>query len=219
MAELDVERIAAAALAVADERGAAGFTMRAVADALGVSPMALYHHVEDKAALAALVVEAALNERELPAPTGQSWQDGLYEMALWTRDLWLAHPAVTRIRNEHHVWWTPTMFAVAERWVNLWQQSGLDLDDALAAATMSSLAISGAVDAETAVAGVDLPDPPALKWTPGARALFTRTLDPAADFELLVRSVIDGLFTRLSLQAGERSGGVKRAAASARRRA
>jgi TetR/AcrR family tetracycline transcriptional repressor len=219
MADLDLERIAAAALAVADERGAEGFTMRAVADALGVSPMALYHHVEDKAALAALVVEAALNERELPAPTGQSWQDGLYEMALWTRDLWLTHPGVTRIRSEHHVWWTPTMFAVADRWVNLWQQSGLDLDDALAAATMSSLAISGAVDAETAVAATDLPDPPALKWTPAARALFTRKRDPAADFELLVRSVIDGLFARLSLQARERSGSVKRATASARRRA
>jgi AcrR family transcriptional regulator len=203
MADLDVERIAEAALAVADERGAAGFTMRAVADALGVSPMALYHHVDDKAALAALVVDAALNEHELPAPAGEDWRDGLYEMALWTRRMWRAHPALTRIRNEHHVWWTPSMYPVAERWVSLWQQSGLDLEKALTAAVTSSMAISGAVDAETALADSGLPDPSDLKWTPSARALYTSERDPAADFELLVRSVVDGLFARLSQQADE----------------
>jgi len=206
MAELDVERIAAAALAVADERGAAGFTMRAVADALGVSPMALYHHVEDKAALAALVVDAALNEHELPAPSSQSWQDGLYDMAVWTRDLWRAHPAVTRIRNEHHVYWTPSMYAVAERWVSLWQQSGLDFEDALTAAVTSSMAISGAVETETALAESGVPAASDLKWTPSARALYTRERDPAADFELLVRSVVDGLFARLSQPASRASG-------------
>ena len=45
MAELDVERIATAALAVADERGAAGFTMRALADAMrsrGISCLRLW---------------------------------------------------------------------------------------------------------------------------------------------------------------------------------
>jgi AcrR family transcriptional regulator len=202
MAELDAERIAVAALAVADQRGPAGFTMRGVADALGVSPMALYHHVEDKAALAALVVEAAMNDRELPAPTGQSWQDDIWTMARWMREMSLAHPAIARIRREYRIW-TPSTFAMAERWVNLWQQSGLDFDQAIVAATMSSLAIGGAVEAEVMFLDNGAPEPSALKWTPSARVMFTATRDPDADFELLVRSLVDGLHARLSRQADE----------------
>ena len=81
--ELDAARIAAAALAVADAQGAGGFTMRAVAEALGVTPMALYHHVEDKAALAALLVDAAIRQHPLPPPTGV-WRDDLWTIARWT---------------------------------------------------------------------------------------------------------------------------------------
>ena len=214
-ADLDVDRIASAALAVLDERGAKGFTMRAVADALDVSPMALYHHVQDKAALVALVVEAALNEHELPAPKGD-WQDDLYEMARWTREMSLAHPAVVRVRSEHRIWWTPTMYAVAERWVSLWQQSGLDLERALVAATTSSMAISGAVDVEMLLRESGTPDAAALKWTPGARALYTTRNDPVANFELLVRSVVDGLYERLSREAAEEAGGTRRTRRAAR---
>jgi hypothetical protein len=125
--------------------------------------------------------------------------------------MWLAHPAIIRIRSEQRVWWTPTMFSVAERWVNLWQQSGLDLERALVAAATSSTAISGAVDAETAFDDSGPPDPAALKWTPGARALYTTTRDRAAGYELLVRSVVDGLYARLSREAEEETGAGRRA--------
>src|SRR5256885_1374820 len=91
---LDPQRIAAAALAVLDERGPAAFTMRAVAEALGVSPMGLYHHVKDKAELAKLVVEAAMSEMPLPEPTNRTWRDDLVEMARWFRRSCTAHPAV-----------------------------------------------------------------------------------------------------------------------------
>ena len=42
-------------LAVVDEKGLSGFTIRAVADALSASPMALYYYVKNKAELARLV--------------------------------------------------------------------------------------------------------------------------------------------------------------------
>jgi len=43
--------ILAAALALLDEDGGAGFGMRALAARLGITPMSLYHHVSDRAGL------------------------------------------------------------------------------------------------------------------------------------------------------------------------
>ena len=45
------EDILAAALTLLDDGGGQGLTMRALAARLGVTPMSLYHHVEDRAAL------------------------------------------------------------------------------------------------------------------------------------------------------------------------
>ncbi|MER6241786.1 TetR/AcrR family transcriptional regulator [Streptomyces griseorubiginosus] len=45
------EEILDAALAIADERGLEAVSMRALAERVGVTPMALYRHVKDKAAL------------------------------------------------------------------------------------------------------------------------------------------------------------------------
>ncbi|WP_044453844.1 TetR/AcrR family transcriptional regulator [Pandoraea vervacti] len=45
------EMILHAALALLDERGGQGLGMRALASRLGVTPMSLYHHVEDHAGL------------------------------------------------------------------------------------------------------------------------------------------------------------------------
>jgi AcrR family transcriptional regulator len=194
--ELDRDRIAAAALRVADARGAAGFTMRAVAEELGVTPMALYHHVADKAALVALVVDAAVRERPMPAPTG-SWQDDLWEVARWMRDSLRAHPALIRLRSTYAVW-TPSILPLTERWMSVWQQSGLDLEDAVRAAQASSIAIIGAAEVEAGVTGVDLPDPDALALHPGARLLLTGEVDPDEQFELVVRSVVAGVHARLA---------------------
>ena len=43
--------ILAAALALLEEGGSKGLSMRALAARLGVTPMSLYHHVQDRAAL------------------------------------------------------------------------------------------------------------------------------------------------------------------------
>lgn len=193
--ELDRTRIAAAAVRIADELGVDGFTMRAVADELGVTAMALYHHVQDKADLVALVVDAVIAERELPAPTG-TWREDLWAVARWMRETALAHPAVGKLRQQHGVW-TPAIFPMTERWLSVWQQSGLSLDDALTAAVSSSLAITGMVAEEATFAELELPSQADLGMLPNARLVFTAKRDAAADFELLVRSLIDGLYERL----------------------
>jgi AcrR family transcriptional regulator len=193
--ELDAARIAAAALAVADARGPSGFTMRAVAQALGVTPMALYHHVEDKAALATLLVDAAIGQHPLPPPTGV-WREDLWTIARWTRDSRAAHPAVAHIRRAYRVW-TGASLEMTERWLGHWRESGLAPDQALIAATTSSLAIVGIVEEESVFRDLARPTDDALAELPNARQIFGASHDRDAEFELLVRALIDGLHARL----------------------
>jgi AcrR family transcriptional regulator len=196
LAELDAEAIAAAALQVSDEHGPAGLTMRAVAERLGVTPMALYHHVRDKAALVALMVNLAIRELELPAPTGD-WREDMVTMAHWMRDATHAHPALMHLRREHRVW-TPSILPMTERWAALWQQSGLGLEDAMLAAAVTSLAVIGSVESELIAPAMDRPTDGDLAMFPSARLMLTGRVDPEVAFELLVRSVIDGVHSRLS---------------------
>jgi AcrR family transcriptional regulator len=192
---LDKERIAAAALAVADERGVSGFTMRAVADALGVTPMALYHHVADKSELIELVVDAAISERPLPPGTG-NWQEDLWQLANWEREGARAHPTTSQLLRVSGAW-SSKMLHMEERWIGIWQQSGLPLREALMAATASSLAIFGYVDNELRLQDMARPDEAMLAWLPNTRSLFTADLDPDTEFELLVRGLIEGLHTQM----------------------
>jgi AcrR family transcriptional regulator len=144
MPRLDANVIAAAAWRVVDRGGLAAFTIRAVAEELGVSAMAIYHHVDDKAALARLMVEIGLSELPLAPPTGV-WHDDLCQMARWLRETRLHHPALPGLRRDFRVW-TPALLKISENWVKLWVQSGLELDKALTAARASSQAVVGMVD-------------------------------------------------------------------------
>src|SRR4029453_14519169 len=85
--------IVTASLAIADERGLAGLTMQAVAERLGVTPMALYRHVDDKADLLDSVVEALLTE--LPLPRAElPWGQRLRGLGQAARMLARRHPAI-----------------------------------------------------------------------------------------------------------------------------
>jgi AcrR family transcriptional regulator len=194
--ELDAELIAVTALAVVGKRGMAGFTMRAIANALRVTPMALYHHVRDKAHLAALIVDASICNHPLPASTGQ-WRDDLFAMAKWMRDHAEKDPVVAHIRREYQVW-TPAMLQMTERWLSLWQQSGLDLKRATLAATMSSMTIAGLVAEEAIFRNMKRPGSAVLNGLPNVRAMFGADHDRDAEFELVVRALNDGLHARLT---------------------
>ena len=195
MADLDADSIAAAALSIADKHGVDGFTMRAVADALDVTPMALYHHVQDKAALVTLIVDTVIRQHPLPSTTGV-WQDDLLAFAQWMRQGMLKHPVVAQLRRAYNVW-TPAMLQMTERWLGLWQQSALDLDDAVLAATTSSMAITGLVKEEMIFRTMKHPDEKTLAWLPNLRIMFKTHPDREAQFDLVVRSLIEGLHTRL----------------------
>src|SRR5579862_1394071 len=197
---LDRDRIATTALRLIDKSGMRGFTMRAMARALGVTPMALYHHVKNKAELAALTVNASVLARPLAPSTGD-WREDLWAMARWTREASLVHPAVQELRRAYRVY-TQDILGMAERWLSLWQQSGLDLDKAVIAATTSSLAIAGAVAEESLFRNMDLPDRKLTIHLPNARLLLESKYEPVVMFELAVRALIDGLHARLKRENG-----------------
>ena len=64
-------------------------------------------------------------------------------------------------------------------------------------AVTTSLAITGMVEGELLVRNMQRPDAAALTWVPNARLAFGRERDTDADFELVVRSMLDGVHARL----------------------
>lgn len=81
----------AAAIDLADAAGLAALTIRALATRLGAKPMALYHHVADKAAILDGVVDAVFAEIERPVP-GRPWRAELHRRACSAHAVLGRHP-------------------------------------------------------------------------------------------------------------------------------
>lgn len=90
-APLSRDRVFAEALALADEGGADALTIRAVAEHLGVTAMALYHHVRNKDEIVAGMLDLVMGEIELPA-FGGSWADEMARRATSARNVLRRHP-------------------------------------------------------------------------------------------------------------------------------
>ncbi|MAT34503.1 MAG: hypothetical protein CMK06_05100 [Ponticaulis sp.] len=196
LADLSVERITDEAFALVNEKGADAFTLRAVAQRLNVTPMALYHHVKDKAELAGIVADRAITTSPMPELT-DDWREDLYQMAMWVRNSANRFPQITHLRRSLRVW-TPTMMGVTERWLEIWMKSGLSEDDCVQASIMSSLAINGLVNEELMLKNGRLPDDEVLEKVPAAKRVFKSKPDLQDMFQQTVRTIIDGLYNRLS---------------------
>ena len=101
---LSRERIVDAAIEMLDRGGKSHFSMRKLAGAMGVDPMALYHHVPNRAALMHGAVDTVVGECELPEPNG-SWQEQVRAICHAFRQLGHRHPGVFLV------------FATFEDWV------------------------------------------------------------------------------------------------------
>jgi AcrR family transcriptional regulator len=82
---LSRERVLQAAVALADEAGLEAFSMRALAQELGVVPMALYKHVANKDELLDGMVDSVFAEIELP-PADVDWRSAMRRRAVSTRE-------------------------------------------------------------------------------------------------------------------------------------
>ena len=94
---LTVDRVVSAAIAVADTDPAAGVAMRAVADRLGVTAMALYGYVPSKNALVSLAYDAIHAEMPDQATRQGDWRE---RIIAWAKDLvglYVRHPWALRV--------------------------------------------------------------------------------------------------------------------------
>lgn len=126
---LSRERILATALQLADRDGVEKLTMRRLANALGVDPMALYRHLPDKAALIGGMVELVLGHFELPAATANravgEWREQIRAYAAAYRALVRAHPNLIFYLVTHIEASTPAVLAVGEYLADVLCRAGL----------------------------------------------------------------------------------------------
>jgi AcrR family transcriptional regulator len=90
-ARISRDAVLDATLSLAEESGLEAVSMRAVASRLGVTPMALYHHVHDKEDLLDALIERLLGELPLPDPS-LPWPERLRALAASLRETAGRHP-------------------------------------------------------------------------------------------------------------------------------
>lgn len=133
---LSVERIVAAAIAVADADGLVAASMHRVAKELGAGTMTLYTYVSGKAELVDLMVDDVLVGRRLPRPGEPRPADWREQVALYaerTREAYRGHPwlcEVSRVRPPLG----PGQLAGQEYLLSIMDGLGLDPRQAVAAA-------------------------------------------------------------------------------------
>jgi AcrR family transcriptional regulator len=88
---LNRERVLLAAVAIADERGVAAVTMRAVASRLGVEAMSLYNHVAGKDDILDGMVDLVIRQVDLPADV-EDWREAMRRRAVSAHQVFGRHP-------------------------------------------------------------------------------------------------------------------------------
>src|ERR1700726_3655273 len=110
---LSSARVLQAAVALADEAGLEAFSMRGLAQELGVVPMALYKHVANKDELLDGMVDIVFAEIELP-PAELDWRPAMRRRGISAREAlkrhgWAIgmmesrHPRPANLRNHNAV--------------------------------------------------------------------------------------------------------------------
>jgi AcrR family transcriptional regulator len=94
-------RVLQAAVALADEAGLDAFSMRALAQELGVVPMALYKHVANKEELLDGMVDIVFSEIELPA-RDLDWRSAMRCRAASTREALKRHSWAIGMMESRH---------------------------------------------------------------------------------------------------------------------
>src|ERR1700716_1882023 len=89
---LSIDRIVAAAMALADREGLAAITIRRLAVDLDAAPMALYRYVDTKDDVLELLVDAAYADMTLPEHPSGAWRSDLRTAAHAVRATVKRHP-------------------------------------------------------------------------------------------------------------------------------
>lgn len=127
--QLSEAAIVEAAKLLTREVGVEKLTMRALADALGVSPMATYHYVKGRESLLLLMVDSVMSAVELP-PTAADlgWEERLWSYMQAMREALAVYPGITDFLLHHVV--TDSARRYMERCIEIIEEGGFSNDDA-----------------------------------------------------------------------------------------
>lgn len=113
-------------MALADEAGLDGLSMRRLATELGVVPMALYKHVANKDELLDGIIDAVVSEIDL-APVEGDWKPAIRGRILAARQTLLRHPwAAGAIESRRAP--TPAVLAYMDSVIGLLRAGGFGVD-------------------------------------------------------------------------------------------
>ncbi|MFE6056881.1 TetR/AcrR family transcriptional regulator [Kitasatospora sp. NPDC056446] len=148
---LTPHRIAEAAVAIADTEGLDAVTMRRLAGALGVAPMAAYRYVSGKDELIELMVDFVYGRLPLDTPA-DGWRDAMRSLAVHLRAMNLDHPWTVRTATPFSL--SPNQLAVPERAFSVLAEHGLDADTTMAVFRTVTGYVHGSVAAEVTLANL-----------------------------------------------------------------
>jgi len=179
-----VDEVVAAAIAIADAEGLSALSMRRVADALGLSPMALYTYVPSKAELIDVMLDRVAAEAAVPE--AGDWRSRLEQIARGRWAMALNHPWLIQV-GMHRPPLGPHILAGAER--ALAALDGLGLTELEMDQLTSSLgdyvrgAIRAALDASEVARTTGMSDE---QWWALNQPLLKDKVDPAS-FPMIIR--------------------------------
>jgi AcrR family transcriptional regulator len=121
---LTTERVVDAALRAADEGGLEAVSLRRLAAALEVTPMAIYRHVRNKSHLLDLMVERLLDQVDLAPAETATWQDRLRRLLASFQAVVATHPATALLLSRPFV--SPAALRVSEALLATLHSAGFD---------------------------------------------------------------------------------------------
>ncbi|MGH3066515.1 MAG: TetR/AcrR family transcriptional regulator [Gaiellaceae bacterium] len=95
--QLSREAIVDAALRLLDREGAPGFSMRRLAEELGVGAGAVYWHVANREQLLQLVFDRVIGELPMPEPDPERWREQIKQAARDEREMMARHPGIAQL--------------------------------------------------------------------------------------------------------------------------
>jgi AcrR family transcriptional regulator len=123
---LSRERVLRAAVDLADLEGIDALSMRRLAAALGVVPMALYKHVANKDELLDAMIDAIVGEID-PPQTEIGWKPAVRERILSARRVLLKHPWASRVMESRSTP-TPRVLAYMDSMIEMFTRGGFSIE-------------------------------------------------------------------------------------------
>jgi AcrR family transcriptional regulator len=120
------ERVLSTAVALADQGGIESLSMRKLAQALDVVPMALYRHVANKDELLDGMIDVVVGEIDPPLE-GADWKTTIRERILSARRALLRHAWASRVM-ESRTSATPVVLGYMDSMIGLFRTGGFSLD-------------------------------------------------------------------------------------------